>query len=135
MSEARLLVARAHASIGVVNYKVDLQAGRHPLTADEPPAHGGADAGPAPFELLLSGLAACTAITLRMFAERKGWDLKGVDVDVRMSREGDQAHIDRTLSLHGELAVEQRERLLEIAEKTPVTLAVKNGVAIATTLR
>ena len=135
MVEARRIIARAHATLGVVNYKVDLLAGRHPLSADEPATRGGADAGPAPYELLLSGLAACTAITLRMVAERKGWALSAVDVDARLSREGDHARIDRTLSLQGELTPEQKTRLLEVAEKTPVTLTLKNGIEITTTLR
>lgn len=135
MTEARHIVARVHAALGLENYKIDIQAGRHRLTADEPAARGGADTGAAPYELLLSGLVACTAITLRMYAERKGWDLKAVDVEARMFREGDQAHIDRTLSLHGELAAEQKERLLQVAEKTPVTLTLKSGVEIRTALR
>ena len=135
MTEARRIVARVHATHGLENYKVDIEAGRHRLTADEPAARGGADAGAAPYELLLSGLAACTAITLRMYAERKGWDLKAIDVDTRLFREGEQAHIERTLSLQGELAAEQQARLLEVAEKTPVTLTLKSGIEIRTALR
>ena len=83
MAEGRLNVAHATAHIGERNYQVDIEAGRHRLSADEPPALGGADAGPAPFQLLLSALGACTTITLRMYAQRKGWDLNGVDVDLR----------------------------------------------------
>ena len=135
MAEGRLNVAHATAHIGERNYQVDIEAGRHRLSADEPPALGGADAGPAPFQLLLSALGACTTITLRMYAQRKGWDLNGVDVDLRFVKEGEQAHIDRTLVLRGELAPQQRARLAEVAEKTPVTLALKGGVAIATTIR
>jgi putative redox protein len=135
MTEARRIVARVHATLGVDNYKVDLQAGRHRLAADEPATRGGADAGAAPYELLLSGLAACTAITLRMYAQRKGWDLKAVEVDARLFKDGDQAHIDRTLSLEGELAPDQKARLLEVCEKTPVTLTLKSGIEIRTALR
>jgi putative redox protein len=64
-------VAAVTATIGTDRYHVDLEAGRHVLAADEPADHGGADTGPAPFGLLLSGLGACTAITLRMYADRK----------------------------------------------------------------
>jgi putative redox protein len=64
-------VADATATIGADRYHVDLEAGRHVLAADEPADHGGADTGPPPFGLLLSGLGACTAITLRMYADRK----------------------------------------------------------------
>jgi putative redox protein len=129
------LIAQAHATQGAVNYKVHLRAGHHELTADEPAARGGADAGPAPFELLLSGLVACTAITLRMYAERKGWKLDTVEVDARLFKRGDQSHIERTLSMVGELDAEQTARMLEISEKTPVTLAVKSGLEIRTSIR
>ena len=79
-------VADATATIGIDRYHVDLQAGRHALAADEPAGHGGADTGPSPFGLLLSGLGACTAITLRMYADRKGWPLEGVDVQLAYTR-------------------------------------------------
>jgi putative redox protein len=75
-------VADATATIGTDRYHVDLHAGRHGLAADEPAEHGGADTGPPPFGLLLSGLGACTAITLRMYADRKGRPLEGVDVQL-----------------------------------------------------
>src|ERR1700678_1686085 len=75
-------------------YGVRIHAGTHPLRADEPVAHGGADSGPTPFGLLLSGLGACTAITLRMYAEHKGWPLTGVDVKLTyMVRGGDDRGI------------------------------------------
>ena len=134
MSEKQTLAGRVRARLGEVDYAVDLHAGRHRLVADEPASHGGTDAGPGPFSLLLSGLAACTAITLRMYAQRKGWMLQSVDVDVRLLRQGTEAHIDRIISLHGELDAAQQARLLEISEKTPVTLTLKGGVEIRTTL-
>ncbi len=135
MVEPTRIVARAHAALGAVNYKVDLQAGRHTLTVDEPAMRGGADAGPDAHEMVLSGLAACTAITLRMFAERKGWTLRAVDVDARLSRTGEHARIDRTVAVQGELTSEQKAQLLEAAEETPVTLMLKGGIEILTTLR
>jgi len=135
MAEGRMNVAHVTSRAGPRNYQVDIRAGHHALSADEPLALGGADAGPAPFQLLLSALAACTTITLQMFAQHKGWPLGGVDVDLRFFKDGDATQIDRTLVLHGELTPEQRARLADVAEKTPVTLALKGGVAIATTLR
>jgi len=69
-------VAHATARIGTDRYHVDIQAGQHPLRADEPVDHGRADSGPTPFGLLLSGLGACPAITLRIYADRKDWPLK-----------------------------------------------------------
>jgi hypothetical protein len=73
------MVADASARIGTKRYHVELQAGRHALAADEPAENGGADTGSATFGLLLAGLGACTAITLRMYADRKRWPLEGVD--------------------------------------------------------
>lgn len=127
-------MAKVRASIGTTDFEVALSAGRHRLVADEGPALGGKDAGPAPFEYLLSGLGACTAITLRMYAKRKDWPLEGVDVDLHYLKTDDATRIDRVLTLHGALDGEQRARLADIAERTPVTLAIKAGVPIQTTL-
>ncbi|MFZ0988982.1 MAG: OsmC family protein [Xanthobacteraceae bacterium] len=127
-------MAHARATIGATNYAVAITAGHHQLNADEGPALGGKDTGPAPFEILCSALAACTAITLRRYAERKAWPLRGMSVDVRFSGTGKEVAIARVLSFEGELSREQRARLADIAERTPVTLALKNGVAITTTV-
>ena len=107
---------------------------KHRLVADEPAGHGGANAGPGPYTLLLSGLAACTAITLRMYAQRKGWKLAAVEVEAQIFRHGAESHIDRSISLHGELDQAQTARLLDVSEKTPVTLTLKGGVEVRTTL-
>jgi putative redox protein len=131
-------VAQAVGATGSTapSYRVELRAGRHRLVADEPTAGGGGDAGPSPFGLLLSSLAACTAMTLRMYAERKGWDLATIEVDVRYDvAEDGQASIDRTITLAADLPAEQREHLAGIAERTPVTLAVRAGTPITTTVR
>ena len=134
MSDEQILLGRASARIGEIDYAVDIQAGKHRLVADEPASHGGNNVGPGPFSLLLSGLVACTAITLRMYAQRKGWNLTAVDVAAQLFREGSASHIDRTLALHGDLDEAQTARLLEVSEKTPVTLTLKGGIAIRTTL-
>ena len=127
-------MAHASATIGTTDYAVAITAGHHQLRADEGPALGGKDTGPGPFELLCSALGACTAITLRMYAERKAWPLRGVKVDVRFSGTGKEGAIARVLTFDGDLSEEQRARLADIAERTPVTLTLKNGVAITTTL-
>jgi putative redox protein len=115
-------------------YGVRIDAGGHPLRGDEPVGHGGADTGPSPFGLLLSGLGACTAITLRMYAERKKWPLSGVDVDVRyIVKDKHTRWIDRSITVHG-VDDGQRAKLAEIAEKTPVTKAVRAGTEIRTTV-
>jgi putative redox protein len=129
-------VAHAVGSTGssAPRYRVDVRAGAHQLIADEPAANGGGDLGPSPFGLLLSGLAACTAMTLRMYAERKGWELTSIEVDVRYDVDADGGRvIVRTVAVPAELPPEQRARLVEIAERTPVTLAVRGGTPIDTT--
>jgi putative redox protein len=135
MSEGTGTLAHVKASIGEHNYEVVIGAGRHRLNADEPPSNGGTDAGPSPYALLLSALGACSAITLRMYAQRKGWALRGVDVDLRFVSDGKATHIERSVVLDGEVDADQRVRLAEIVEKTPVTRTLKGGVAIQTTLR
>ncbi len=114
-------------------YGVRIDAGGHALRADEPTGRGGAGTGPAPFGLLLSGLGACTAITLRMYAERQGWPLAGVDVTLTyIVKDRDTRWIDRLITVHG-VDEDQSARLAEIAEKTPVTRAVRAGTEIRTT--
>jgi putative redox protein len=127
-------MAHAKASIGTTNYKTAIVTGHHRLTADEGRALGGEDIGPGPYELLTSALAACTAITLRMYAERKQWPVTAVHADVRFVREGDMQHIDRVLTIEGGVDAEQKKRMADIAERTPVTLTLKRGLEIRTTL-
>jgi putative redox protein len=132
-------VAHAVGSTGSATkaYRVDLRSGVHELVADEPTAGGGQDAGPSPFGLLLSALAACTATTLRMYAERKGWSVDTIEVEARYDvvDDGPGGSIVRTITLPADLAVEQRDRLADIAERTPVTRAIRGGTPIATTVR
>lgn len=114
-------------------YVQQIDAREHRLSADEGEALGGSDSGPNPYELLLSGLGACTSITLRMYAERKGWDLGEIQVGLHFYRDdAGKEYIDRTLTCSGDLSEEQRQRLLEIAAKTPVTNTVRQGTPIAT---
>ena len=110
-----------------------IRARRHTLTADEALSHGGTDTGPAPYEILVSALAACTAITLRMVAQRKGWELGAIRVDVELEKDASGAdRIARTVSFGAPLNEEQRATLAEIAEKTPVTRTIKAGAPIET---
>ncbi|MBL6616395.1 MAG: OsmC family protein [Reyranella sp.] len=127
-------MAHAKASIGTTNYRTSIVTGHHTLTADELPTLGGNDVGPGPYELLTSALAACTAITLRMYAERKQWPVTAVHADVHFVREGDKQHIDRVLTIEGSVDAEQKKRMAEIAERTPVTLTLKGGIEIRTKL-
>src|SRR5262245_10404085 len=126
-------MAHARASIGTTNYQTAIVTGHHRLTADEGPGLGGKDVGPGPYELLTSALAACTVITLRMYAERKQWPVTAVHADVHFVREGDTQRIDRVLTIEG-ADDEQKKRMADIAERTPVTLTLKRGLEIKTTL-
>lgn len=127
-------MAKATASIGTTDYATSVTTGHHRLTADEGPALGGKDAGPAPYDLLVSALGACTVITLRMYAERKQWPVDAVHADIHFVRDGDNQRIDRTLRIEGKVDDEQKKRMADIAERTPVTLTLKRGLEIRTTL-
>jgi len=102
-------------------HDVEIEGGAHRLVVDEPEVAGGTDAGPAPTRLVAAGLASCIAITMEMYAERKGWDLGGVGVDVEVAYEGFvPTSFAASIDLPDELSDEQRERLLVIARKCPV---------------
>jgi uncharacterized OsmC-like protein/alpha/beta superfamily hydrolase len=120
-------------------------AGGHQLVADEPAVIGGADSGPTPYDLLLAGLGACTAITVRMYADRKGWPLRQLTVRLRHSRihavdcldcetkSGQLDQIERELRFEGELTDDQRARLMDIADRCPVHRTLHSEVLVATT--
>ena len=127
-------MAHAKASIGTTNYRTDIVTGDHRLTADEGPGLGGKDVGPGPYELLTSALAACTVITLRMYAERKQWPVTAVHADIHFKRDDKVESIDRVLHIEGAVDAEQKKRMAEIAERTPVTLTLKRSLEIHTTL-
>ena len=101
-------------------HRIDIR--QHELTADEPPDNGGADDGPTPQELLAASLAACTAITVEMYAERKGWDVGQVEVecDYEQAERGSATNFIVTLRLPAGLSDEQLERIQTIAAKCPV---------------
>ncbi len=105
-------------------HEIDIEGG-HTIVVDEPPDAGGTDTGPSPARLLAASLASCTAVTLEIYAERKGWDVGSLVVDVDATYDG---HVPRsfevTVRLPAELDDEQRRRLLVIASKCPVHRAL-----------
>ena len=111
---------------GLGRYQQTISVGQHSFVCDQPSSRGGTDAGPAPYDYLLGALGACTTMTLRMYAERKGLPLAKVSVNLKrlpkITAEGhsDIEHIERQILLDGDLSDEQRQRLLEIANKCPV---------------
>ena len=131
---------------GEGRFSQHVHAGRHRLLADEPVAIGGDDSGPGPYELLLAGLGACTAMTVRMYAAQKQWPLERVSVDLRHdkvhatdcadceTREGRIDKIERDITLEGPLDDTQRQKLLEIANKCPVHRTLHSEVWIPTRL-
>jgi len=123
--------------IGREPYATTIKTGNHTITADEPGAMGGADTGPDPYGLLLSSIGACKAITVRMYADRKGWDLERVRLGLAHSRpegRGGPERIDVSIAFDGDLDDEQRARLKEIAAKCPVEKTVTGELAIETVL-
>lgn len=132
------------ASIGdqASGYTTLVKAGKHFIVADEPEDVGGNDFGPTPYELLSAALATCTAMTLRMYANRKNLDLNGAEVHVNHSRnhsvdcenEGFIDHFDRIIELSGNLAADQRQRLMEIANRCPVHKTLEGKIKISTRL-
>ena len=130
------------AAVTVVNaetpYVVTLSDGTHQWLADEPLEAGGGNRGPSPHPLVLSGLGACTAITLRMYADRKRWPLSGVSVELQLNPDGAPARggseIRRRITLHGDLTAEQRERLLQVANACPVAKTLGGEIHTTTSV-
>jgi putative redox protein len=109
----------------------DVKAGNHHLTVDEPVESGGEDLGPSPQELLAAALASCTAVTMEMYAQRKGWDASGLAVDVRYTpaERGCPTRFDLVLKMPPHLDREQIEKLRVIAAKCPVHRTLEGEVA------
>jgi putative redox protein len=133
MSERQVTVVES----GNGPYGQFITSGRHVLGADEPVELGGRDTGPDPFELLLSGLGACTAMTIRMYASRKGLKLDRVTVRLRHVQRATAAKglidkFERVVLLEGDLTVDDRRRLLEIADRCPVSQTLKRSSEIDT---
>lgn len=127
------------AENGAGRYQQQVTAGPHAFIADEPPSMGGGDAGPAPFDYLLTALGACTSMTLRMYAEVKKLPLTRVSValahkKVEIEGKGKIDKISRKITLEGDLTPEQRKRMLEIANRCPVHRTLSGNLEIESAL-
>ncbi len=141
MKEPNVVEVRGGSS----GFKVEVSVRGHSMIADEPVALGGTDAGPTPYDYLAAALGTCTAMTLRMYADRRGWPLEGVTVRLAHSRvhekdceecESGAVGIDqlaRSIELDGDLTDEQRAGLLRIADRCPVGQTLTRGVRIVET--
>lgn len=123
------------ATLGAEDYVVSLHARNHEVLADEPTSLGGNDQGLTPYEFILGGLGACTSITLKMYAQRKGWTLEDVDVKLEMTVKRDEVPvITRRIKVRGDLTSEQCDRLLQIANSCPVHKLLSNPIQIESAL-
>jgi putative redox protein len=124
------------AYIGVENYFIKIESGNHTWNADEPVSAEGKDLGPNPYELLMSSLASCTLITLKMYANRKGWKVDSASVCINFDFEDVEkkrvSQVYRKLTIHGPLDEEQKDRLLYIAKICPVARILEGTIQINT---
>jgi putative redox protein len=126
--------ATARREDGTLSHAVEMRD--HTLTADEPKDEGGDDTGPSPQELLAASLASCTAITMEMYAQRKGWELGdvSVDVDYEPAQRGSPTRFRMVVNFPKELPEEQRERLMQIGAKCPVHRVLEGEVMFEETV-
>ena len=126
--------ATARREDGKLKQSVEIRD--HTVTADEPKENGGDDSGPSPQELLAASLASCTAITMEMYAERKGWDIGEVAVDVNYepAQRGSPTKFEMVVQLPKELPEDQRERLMQIGAKCPVHRVLEGEVMFEETV-
>lgn len=120
------------AKIGVIPYLTQIEYRKGKFSSDEPSSSGGQDMGPSPKEILAGSLASCTAITLRMYINRKQWIIDEITVDVKISNVNSKTLFSCALSFLGELDETKRERLLQIAKACPVHKILNQPIEIIT---
>ncbi len=132
-----LLENNIEGEIGTQKYLCTIFWRNGKLLMDEPESIGGNDIGPDPFSTFLASLAGCTLSTLRMYIDRKGWDVPEIKISLNLYQESNpelETTISRTISFSGNVSDEQKERLLIIADKCPISKILKNKITINTTL-
>ena len=125
---------KVQSQFGVGSLQQKLAVGDLHFLADAEVARGGAGTGPSPHEYLAAALASCTSMTLKMYSERKTWKLENAIVTVDIERTNDVEILSRDIQLIGELDNEQKERLMEIADKCPIHKALAGQIQIKTQL-
>lgn len=124
-------------SVGPQAFATLITARSHAVPADEPGELGGKDTGPMPYELLLGALGSCKAITMKMYADRKGWELESVRIELKHERPEGRTGPERItarIAIEGDLTDDQRARLLEIAEKCPVQRTITGELTVESAL-
>lgn len=132
-----LLENNIEGSIGTQKYLCTIVWRNAKLLMDEPVSVGGNDLGPDPFSTFLASLAGCTLSTLRMYIDRKGWDIPEINISLNLAQETNatlETIISRTITFPTSVSDEQKERLLLIAEKCPISKLLKNKITINTTI-
>ncbi|RFZ84636.1 OsmC family peroxiredoxin [Mucilaginibacter terrenus] len=127
-------IINGSAVIGRAQYQTIVNSGHHNIIADEPAEDGGTDTGMSPYQLLLASLASCTAITLRMYINRKRWAINEIKVNLEMYRTNDGILIDSRLYFKGEITEDQRKRLIKIADACPIHKILVGNITINTSL-
>lgn len=134
---ANLLENNVEGKIGTQKYLCTISWRNGKLLMDEPESIGGNDLGPDPFSTFLASLAGCTLSTLRMYIDRKGWDIPEINISLNLAQELNpelETSISRTITFSTNTSDEQRERLLLIADKCPISKLLKGNITINTTL-
>jgi putative redox protein len=121
---------KSHRGTGPLQCRLEI--GPHTLIADEPRSVGGEDTGPGPHDFLAAGLAACTTMTVTLYARRKNYDLQDVKVNIQHGQQGDRYEFKRRIRYIGNLAAAEKERLTEIANKCPVHKTLSGQIHIVT---
>jgi len=131
----RLNLARITSEAGNEHWRTHMTVGRHEILGDEPETLGGGDVGPPPFAYLLAGLVSCTSVTVRMYAEKHAIPLQRIEVNAKVLRNEEEGinSIERQVRLIGDLDDPDRAKLERVAERTPVTLAIKEALAMTST--
>jgi len=128
---------QVEGKIGTQKYLCTIFWRNGQLLMDEPESIGGNDLGPDPFSTFLASLAGCTLSTLRMYIDRKGWNIPEIKIALHLTQQADPnlaTTITKTISFSGEVNEQQKERLLVIADKCPISKLLKGNITLNTTL-